>query len=489
METTKRTFTLLELASSIQRAIQQSYVKAYWVKAEMHKLNLSASGHCFPELVQKQDGKIVAQMRGTIWKTQFTSIRRNFESVVKEPLKDGMTLLFSVQVKFDPIYGLSLLIVDIDPNYTLGELHRQREETLKLLKANQLLNKNQSLSLAFLPKNIAVISVDSSKGYRDFMTILKENEFGYGFNTHLFPAVLDGDRAAETIIQQLQRIKKYTSFFDAVVIVRGGGGEIGMTCYNEYDLCAEIANFPIPVLTGIGHSTNLTVAEMIAYKSAITPTKLGDFLIQTFRRFEISINDAKDWIVNGVRELLFSSNQQLLTEFRFFRNATTALLLSEKVQLTTTKKNLNKEIQRTVSDGKFQLKTISNQVKSGLIILQKMENIRIENLQKAFKSHSKRWLFTQHELLANLHVNLQNQVPEALIKQRKELERLTDTVRLLSPENLLKKGYSIALLNGKVVSESNRPQKGDTLETITSIGKLESIIQKTSSTGEENGIL
>ena len=173
----------------------------------MHKLNKYPSGHCFPELLQKEDGKIVAQISGSIWKHNFGRINQRFIDVVKEPLKEDTTLLMQVKVSFHETYGLSLKILDIDPNFALGELQRERQETLKKLKAKGLINTNQQVPFPLLPKRVAVISAESSKGLSDFMQVLDRNEWGYSFFTMLFPSYVQGDMAADSIIKQLENIK------------------------------------------------------------------------------------------------------------------------------------------------------------------------------------------------------------------------------------------------------------------------------------------
>ena len=264
----RQVFTLKQVVSSIKKTISERYNSSYWVKAEMHKLNKYPSGHAFPELVQKEDGKIVAQINGNIWKTQFEQINRKFIETVKEPLNEGKNLLLLVKVVYNEPYGLSLQILDIDPSFSLGELQKERDETLKKLSTLGILNNNQQLKLPLIPKRIALISADSSKGLSDFMEIIKDANGKYVIDTYLFQAYLQGDVAIDSIIQALRKIKKMQHHFDAVLIIRGGGGEVGLSCYNNFQLCEAIATFPLPVLTGIGHSTNLTVAEMIAYRNA-----------------------------------------------------------------------------------------------------------------------------------------------------------------------------------------------------------------------------
>lgn len=478
MSTEKKTFTLLELASSIQRAIQNLYNRTYWVRAEMHKLNKTPKGHCYPELVHKENGVIVAEMRGTIWKNNFDDIRLRFEEVVKEPFRDGLTLLFQVKVNFHPLYGMGLEIVDIDPHYTLGELQKEREETLKKLKANGILNKNHYLPFPLVPKNIAIISVESSKGLSDFMTVLQTNPYGYRFNTKLFPAILNGDGAVETIQKQLQNIRKYTKFFDVLVIVRGGGGEIGMTCYNNYQLCEAIANFPIPVLTGIGHSTNLTVAEMIAYKSAITPTELAGFFVESFRKFELNFRDAQRKITDEAMYLLSQVRKDLMNESRVFRNTSFNSLIHAKQNWKQAKRDLirvNKDLQKTKSN---QLLAEAKTLKQHLSLFQKMKMNDLKSNQTELIAKTSKYLYTKETAIQDTQMFLHNHTPRLIEQAGKSLTQLETIVKLVDPDNVLKKGYSISLVNGKVISESNLPQKGDELTTLTAFAELKTSVRE-----------
>ncbi|MCF8434922.1 MAG: exodeoxyribonuclease VII large subunit, partial [Crocinitomicaceae bacterium] len=201
MSENRQIFSLKQVVSSIRKTIEERYQTAYWVKAEMHKLNLFPSGHAFPELLQKENDKIVAQINASIWNHNFQRINKQFIEVVKEPLKEGTTLLLQVKVVFHETFGLSLQILDIDPNYALGELQREREETLKKLQAERLINANQQLDFPLLPQRVAIISGDTSKGLSDFMKVLNNNPWGYQFFTMLFQAYLQGDVAAPSIIE------------------------------------------------------------------------------------------------------------------------------------------------------------------------------------------------------------------------------------------------------------------------------------------------
>ncbi|TJZ59850.1 exodeoxyribonuclease VII large subunit [Sphingobacterium olei] len=304
----KTIFSLLEVTRSIQKTIADRYKNLYWIKAEMNKLNhYSHSGHCYPELVEKKDGKIVAEIRSILWKTDFQRINQQFIKLLNEPLRDGITMLFQAGISYDPMYGLSLRIVDIDPTFVLGELEREKKESILKLQQEGIFDTNKKLPFPAVPKRLAIISVETSKGLSDFYKIINNNPWGYRFETTLYPALLQGDKSIPSIIKQLSLLAERTDKYDAVAIIRGGGGEVGLSSYNNYFLAKAIAIFPLPVLTGIGHSTNETVSEMVAYKNAITPSELADFLIQKFHNFAIPLDQSRE-------KLIYFSKQQFSRE-------------------------------------------------------------------------------------------------------------------------------------------------------------------------------
>ena len=257
---TQKYYSLGELTGSIRKVIAKAYTSAYWVKTEIAKLNFYPySGHCYPDLVEKQNNKVVAQIRSTIWSGTFDAITKKFRQATGENLSEGMTVLFLVRVVYHEQHGLSLNILDVEPSFTLGEMAREKQQAIQRLKKEGLFDLNKQLAFPLLPKNIAVISVETSKGYHDFLNILQNNRYGYHFEQTLFPALLQGEGAVKSIVQQLKAIAHYTGRFDVVVIIRGGGGDVGLSAYNNYTLAKEVAGFPLPVITGIGHATNETV--------------------------------------------------------------------------------------------------------------------------------------------------------------------------------------------------------------------------------------
>lgn len=432
----KQVFSLKQVVQSIQKTIEERYSTNYWVKAEMHKMNRYPSGHAFPELVQKEDGKIVAQITGTIWKQQLERINEAFIRVVKEPLQDGKNLLLLVKINYHPTFGLTLQILDIDPSYSLGELQREREETLKKLEALQLINSNQSKEFPLLPKRIAIISGDSSKGLSDFYQVLQDNPYNYFFETTLFEAYVQGDLAVNSIVNALEKIKESIDQFDVVVIVRGGGAEVGMTCYNHFDLCKSIASFPIPVLTGIGHSTNLTVAELVAFRNAITPTKLAEFLVMTFREFDLEI--------------------QQLTQQLFLESE--RLLAMKHQKLVARANGLTQVVQKRVRNAKE----------------------RFLSLQFQVQHQSRSQLVKHQQSIENQETRLKPQVQFFLEKQAQKLQQLEEKVHFLDPIHVLKRGYSITRINGKAIDEHVLIPVDAELETQTVQGTISSKVTSVS---------
>lgn len=456
MSDSRQIFTLQQVAGSIKKTIEARYQQLYWVKAEMHKVNRYPSGHAFPELVQKEGDKIVAQMTGTIWNHNFDRINKQFIQIVKEPLKEGTLLLMQVKVSFSEIFGLSLQIVDIDPSYSLGELQRERDETLKRLQKEGLLNVNQLLNFPLLPQRIALISADTSKGYSDFMKVIDQNPWGYKFFTMLFPAYLQGDVAVSSIIDQLNRIKKVLQHFDIVVIVRGGGGEVGMTCYNNFELCKEIASFPIPVLTGIGHSTNLTVAEMISFRNAITPTELGEFLIQAFHEFSVPVQDSQKTIRTQAIQIVENAKIEFNTEIKHFRNASHLFLNRSGQELQNFSFVLQGQAKANLVRNREIVSAYGDKLKVNGHRFLRDQYIHVDQAKEVLVTRSKRKVET---------------------KQR-ELENAIGMIRLLDPTNVLKRGYSITTVYGKTIKPGMELKQGTIIETRTFEYNLTSEIQK-----------
>lgn len=323
-----------EVASSVKRTLNARYGSSFWVKAEMIKLNhYPYSGHAFPDLIEKQDDVIVAQMRAVIWSADFKRIRDKFRSCGLADLSDGITILFRASILFDEFYGLSLRIIDIDTSFTLGEMEKQRMLCIERLKAEGIYSLNSSLSLPAVPKRFAIVSVGSSKGYNDFMQIVRKHSSRFAIFTHLFPSLLQGDGAINSISEALDRINDVADCFDAVLIIRGGGGDVGLNCYNHYNLCRAVALCKLPVLTGIGHASNQTVAEQIAWRNFITPTDLADFLFSGFNNAYLEVLNLSKQLKSNADSILNTNNERVKMLSESLKHKIENRILSEKERL------------------------------------------------------------------------------------------------------------------------------------------------------------
>ena len=331
-------YSLSDLAEGIRFAIYRSFPGQVWVQAEIAKLNIyPRSGHVYLDLVEKEDGATKSQMRGIIWANDFPAIRKRFEDVTRESFAEGLMILFLARINFHEVYGFSLWISDVEPSYTLGELTRAKEQTIERLKKEKVFDLNRQLSIAIAPLRIAVISAETSKGYLDFINVIKNHPAPYRFQLTLFPALLQGDKAIESIRNQLFKvsgsrfegqassiqhpassnehratsIEHPASSFDLLAIIRGGGDEIGLTCFNDYYMARDICRFRIPVITGIGHSTNETVVELVASLNKITPTEVAYYLLARLDKTVNELDDLNLQIDEMIREILAIEKGQI----------------------------------------------------------------------------------------------------------------------------------------------------------------------------------
>ena len=406
-------YTLSDISRSLKSVIEKNYKGKYWVKAEIAKLNFyPRSGHCYPDLVEKADGKIKVQMRSTIWRSTYKALQRKFIHYTQEELREGLNVLFLVEVKYDGLHGLSLNILDIDPALTMGEMAKERLETIARLKEEGIFDNNKQLPFPLLPKRMAIISVSTSKGYNDFMNIIEPARQRYNLTLKLFPSLLQGDEAVRSIVASLRKIEEEKENFDIILLIRGGGGDVGLQVYNNYELAKAVALAPLPVLTGIGHATNETVTDMVAHHNKITPTDLGYFIVDIFEQFDNKLKEFREKIAGLSREIL--------------------LLEKEKIQM----------------------------------------------LKERFSNAS---VFILHQRILTLD-DIRKKIPflvQSIIKDNQQnLKFFKDKIKILSPENVLKRGYSITRYNGKAVKDANEIPDGETIETQVYKGKIFSIKTK-----------
>lgn len=279
----KEHIDLLTLQKLLKQGVESLFPKRVWVKAEVSAVKARSGGHCYLELSQSDDTGLKAKTSAIIWSSKYRFIAPYFESVTGSPLQEGMVILVEVQVNYSELYGLSLIINDIDPEYSLGVKELEKQKTIEKLQKEGLMGLQKELELPLLPYRLAVISAEDAAGYRDFMRHLAENPYGFKVEPVLFPSLMQGTECPSSIIAAMDAVLEDDGEWDAVLILRGGGSKLDLSWYDDYGLAAVIAQYPLPVLTAVGHDQDFHVCDMVAYEYLKTPTALADYIMDIYQ--------------------------------------------------------------------------------------------------------------------------------------------------------------------------------------------------------------
>ena len=325
-------YSLSELCAEIQEVVENDLLERYWVRAEI--ASLSARGHCYMELVEKaEDNMLAAKVRATCWSNVYSLLSAYFIQETGQTLRVGMQVLVEVSVTFHPVYGLSLNVWNIDPTYTQGDLAKQRQATIRRLTEDGVMELQQSLKLPTLIHKVAVISAADAAGYGDFCDQLQNNRFGFRFELSLFAATMQGDNAPRSIIQALGKIASEEEKWDMVVIIRGGGATTDLGCFDDYELASHCAQFPLPILSGIGHTRDMSIVEMVVHTSVKTPTAAAEWLIErTAEQVEL-INQLELRLQRATQHTVIQENNKLQTYIQRMSHAVQRLLIQEQNRL------------------------------------------------------------------------------------------------------------------------------------------------------------
>lgn len=405
--------SLYELNNLVKGVIADTFSQRFWIRAEMSDVRCNQNGHCYLEFIEKDSNNktIIAKARGSIWSNVFRMLKAYFESETGQAFASGLKVLVQVSVEFHELYGYSLNVHDIDPSYTLGDQAKNRTLIIKQLEEEGVLDLNKELPLAKIANRIAVISSPTAAGYEDFCNQLTNNKDGFIFYNKLFPAIMQGDRTEQSIIAALDRIYENIDKFDAVVIIRGGGATSDLSSFDSYLLAANCAQFPLPIITGIGHERDDTVLDIVAHTRAKTPTAVAEFLIKHIYESASELIDIQDSII-------FETNKRLIEEATILNTLVTKYSYIIKDR---TKDQLNK------------LDIISEKIKNAAIrVLQDQKHI---------------------------------------------LESKEQYIEHNSPENILKKGYTLTLSGKKIIKSKAGVKKGDNIVTRFADGEVESLVK------------
>ena len=325
-------YSLSELCAEIQEVVENDLLERYWVCAEI--ASLSARGHCYMELVEKaEDNMLAAKVRATCWSNVYSLLSAYFIQETGQALRVGMQVLVEVSVAFHPVYGLSLNVWNIDPTYTQGDLAKQRQATIRRLTEDGVMELQQSLELPTLIRKVAVISAADAAGYGDFCDQLQNNRFGVKFEVELFAAVMQGDHAPKSIIKALNEIVSEEEKWDIVVIIRGGGATTDLGCFDDYELASHCAQFPLPILSGIGHTRDMSIVDMVAHTSVKTPTAAAEWLIERVAEQVEMIRQLALRLQRATQHAVVQENNKLQAYMQRMSHAAQRLLMQEQNRL------------------------------------------------------------------------------------------------------------------------------------------------------------
>lgn len=453
--------SLFELNKTIQESIRDAFPDTYWVTGEISELKINASGHCYIELIEKDSltDKIIARARAIIWAYSYRMLSPYFELTTGRTLSAGLKVLLSVTVQFHELYGFSLLVNDIDPTYTIGDLARRKAETIARLEKEGVLYMNRELPFPLVPQRIAVVSSQTAAGYQDFIDHLIHNEYGFWYDITLFPAVMQGEEAPTSLISALEQIAKKTESYDVVVIVRGGGAQSELSIFDDYRLASHVAQFPLPVLTGIGHEKDEPVLDIVAHRRLKTPTAVAGYIIDQTLLFDNRLDEAADKMTNLAISILDAEHNRLDDLSVRIPLLVRSLLHEHRNLLERTATELFVASNRMLSAGKsFLVGKISETGHSTL-----------------------RFLARKSATTDILSILIRSTVKNCLEKNKHRLELSQNTISMADPQKLLEKGYSITYHDGKVLKTCYSVIPGDALVTCLADGKIQSIV-----TGQEN---
>lgn len=426
--------TLYELNGLVRKVIETTLTQEYWVEAELSECREN-HGHCYMELIEKDGASNtpIAKASAKCWRSTWMVIRPYFERITGQSLAKGMKVLLRVYPQFHEQYGFSWIVTDINPEFTLGDMARKRQEIIRQLKSEGVFDLQKELVIPMFAQNIAVISSATAAGYGDFCNQLSDNDYGFVFQTELFTAVMQGERVEESVIAALDRINDRIDDFDVVVIIRGGGGTADFSGFDTLALAENVANFPLPIITGIGHDRDECVLDMVSNTRVKTPTAAAALLIDNLARVYTFLQDAQNAIVNNIEHALDYE--------------------------------------------KMRLDRLVRQIPLLFSMVKTKEEARLENAAMALRSASDACLQSKRLAYTTVVRLLHNVQGHLLDDYRNHLKQLELQLRTLDPKRMLRYGYSITRINGHAIRDAKELKPGSEIETTLEKGTIKSIVR------------
>ncbi len=470
--------TLSELNELIKDALLDAFPSSVWVVAEISELKENRNGHCYLELVEKKEDEIIARSRATIWSYTYRMLKPYFETTTGQLFSQGIKILVQVSVEFHSAFGLSLNIRDIDPVYTVGDMALQRKEIVSRLQAEGVFDMNRELELPLVPQKIAVISSATAAGYQDFMNQLESNEFGFRFYVKLFQATMQGSETVPSVIRALEKVYQYEDFFDAVVIIRGGGATADLSSFDNYDLAFHITQFPLPVITGIGHEKDDTIIDLVAHTRLKTPTAVAEFLINGMERFYDRLIEMEHEIVTLAQNVI-DTQQKKLERIAGNLNYSVSQFIHEKNrQLAKTGNEIRQNVKSFSYKKSYEFIQLKHDLSSVVTLKFTETKNELGQKQRILKRVVGEVLLKEKAALTHVKNVVTSDSKQMLFREFEKIRYSENTVRLLNPENVLKRGYTLTLKDGVIIKSVDKIDVKDEIETRFSDGKIKSKITK-----------
>lgn len=450
----QQTYTLSQLSAIIKEVLNISLSDYFWIKAEISELHENRNGNCYLELIEKDayTDRILAKFRALIWSNVYRILKPYFEQNTQAEFKAGISVLVKVKVEFSDLYGISLVIHDIDPSFTLGDFELRRAQILQQLMSEGVYEMNKQLSFALVPQRIAVISSETAAGYQDFVNHLQNNEYGFKYEVTLFKAYMQGDEAEPSIIQALDKISEQD--FDVLVITRGGGSRSDLAAFDRYMLALHVCQFPIPIISAIGHERDVSIIDMVAHTRVKTPTAAAHFIIEKTLQFWTNVADIYE-------NIIFNAKSLLDNELKNIEQYTLGLKNSKYV----------------VNEQEYQLKeTVTNIIKQTQVKFIESSN-KISNYANSlsFKVHKR--LQLENTAIDSIYSNIVNSTQYLLQQTTQHLSYAEKLIQAVHPEKVLRKGYSITRKNGKAIKTASEVKSGDEITTVLYQGEINSYVK------------
>lgn len=458
--TVVKKLTLTELQLVIRDSLYLALPGMYWITAEISEIKENYAGHCYLELVEKgrEETNIRARVKAVIWNKRYSFLKSFFINITGETLKPGMKILAKVKVDYHEIYGLSLVISDLDPSFTIGELAVRRQMIIRRLEEEGIFTMNRELVIPIVPQRIAVVSSKNAAGYTDFMKHLTENSYGYVFYTALYDTAMQGEDTEPGIISSLDRIATQTDLFDVVVIIRGGGSQTDLSWFDNYNIAYHITQFPLPVITGIGHEKDLTVTDMVACRALKTPTAVAGFLIECMNEAEAVITELSQEIRNSTGLILERNRSRI-------ENARIRLIPTARIMVAELRERISVRMLELVNTGKQFIARAGNKPAS--------QGSRLIHAARGYVA-------ARESAMDNNRKNLRQLALNSIIMRSLSMTTLEKTLEALDPGKVLGRGYTITSRSGRIVKKGSGLKKGDLIDTLFCDGTVSSRVEKES---------